>query len=30
MLYEIQDGKISRWTIYDDPTKAREAAGLTE
>jgi hypothetical protein len=30
MLYEIEGGKISRWTIYDDPEKALEAAGLSE
>ena len=30
MLYEVQDGKISRWTIYDDPADARKAAGLAE
>jgi hypothetical protein len=30
MLYEIEGGKISRWTIYDDPAKALEAAGLSE
>jgi ketosteroid isomerase-like protein len=30
MLYEIQGGKISRWTIYDDPHAALEAAGLRE
>src|SRR3954447_2832545 len=30
MLYEIQGGKISRWTIYDDPHAALEAAGLSE
>ncbi len=28
MLYEIHDGKISRWTVYDEPTEALEAAGL--
>jgi ketosteroid isomerase-like protein len=27
MLYETQGGKISRWTVYDDPNKALEAAG---
>jgi ketosteroid isomerase-like protein len=26
MLYEIHDRKISRWTIYDDPDAALEAA----
>jgi ketosteroid isomerase-like protein len=30
MLYEIEGGKISRWTIYDDPQVALEAAGLRE
>ena len=30
MLYKIQGGKISRWTIYDDPDAALEAAGLRE
>jgi ketosteroid isomerase-like protein len=30
MLYEIQGGKISRWTIYDDPHVALEVAGLRE
>ena len=30
MLYEIQDGKIARWTIYDDLPKALTAAGLSE
>ena len=30
MLYEIQGDKISRWTIYDDPHAALEAAGLSE
>jgi ketosteroid isomerase-like protein len=30
MLYEIQGGKISRWTIYDDPHAALEVAGLRE
>jgi len=30
MLYEIQGDKISRWTIYDDPHAALEAAGLRE
>ena len=27
MLYEIQGGKISRWTVYDDPSEALAAAG---
>ena len=30
MLYEIQSGKISRWTIYDDLREALEAVGLRE
>ena len=30
MLYEIHGDKISRWTIYDDPAEALEAAGLSE
>ncbi len=30
MLYEIERGKITRWTIYDDPQEALEAAGLRE
>ena len=30
MLYEIQRGKITRWTVYDDLHKALEAAGLRE
>lgn len=30
MLYEIHGGKISRWTIYDDPHAAFQAAGLRE
>jgi uncharacterized protein len=30
MLYEIEGGKISRWTIYDDPAKALEVVGLSE
>ena len=28
MLYALADGKICRWTIYDDPDTALEAAGL--
>ncbi|MDQ3572672.1 MAG: nuclear transport factor 2 family protein [Actinomycetota bacterium] len=27
MLYEIQNDVISRWTVYDDPAAALEAAG---
>ena len=30
MLYEINGDKISRWTIYDDPAEALEAAGLSD
>ncbi len=30
MLYEIEQGKISRWTIYDRPEEVLEAAGLEE
>ena len=30
MLYEVEGGKITRWTIYDDLRKALEAAGLSE
>jgi ketosteroid isomerase-like protein len=30
MLYELQAGKITRWTVYDDPHAANEAAGLSE
>jgi len=30
MLYEIEGGKISRWTIYDDPQVALEVAGISE
>jgi ketosteroid isomerase-like protein len=30
MLYEIERGKITRWTIYDDLREALEAAGLQE
>ena len=30
MLYEVHGGKITRWTIYDDPREALEAAGLSE
>jgi ketosteroid isomerase-like protein len=29
MLYEMQRGKITRWTIYDDLREALEAAGLS-
>jgi hypothetical protein len=30
MLYEMQRGKITRWTIYDDLREALEVAGLSE
>jgi len=30
MLYEVRAGKIQRWVIYDDPTRALEAAGLQD
>jgi ketosteroid isomerase-like protein len=30
MLYEMQNGKITRWTIYDDVREALETVGLTE
>ena len=30
MLYELRDGAIVRWTVYDDPARALEAAGLQE
>jgi ketosteroid isomerase-like protein len=30
MLYEIQGGTISRWTVYDDLQGALEAAGLSD
>jgi ketosteroid isomerase-like protein len=30
MLYEVEGGKITRWTIYDDLRKALEAVGLSE
>jgi ketosteroid isomerase-like protein len=29
MLYELEAGKITRWTIYDDPRAALDAAGVT-
>ncbi len=29
MAYELEEGKIVRWTIYDDPSDV-EAAGLSE
>jgi ketosteroid isomerase-like protein len=30
MLYELRDGAIVRWMVYDDPARALEAAGLRE
>jgi ketosteroid isomerase-like protein len=30
MLYEIKNGTITRWTIYDDLVEALEAVGLSE
>jgi uncharacterized protein len=30
MLYEFRGDKISRWTVYDEPAEALEAAGLRE
>jgi ketosteroid isomerase-like protein len=30
MLYELANGKIKRWTVYDDVPAALEAAGLKE
>ncbi len=30
MLYEIEGGQVTRWTIYDDLRQALEAAGLSE
>ena len=30
MLYEVQSGKITRWTIYDDLREALQAVGLRE
>lgn len=30
MLYEVQGGKITRWTVYDDLHQALKAAGLQE
>jgi ketosteroid isomerase-like protein len=29
MLYEVEAGKITRWTVYDDLSEALEAAGLS-
>ena len=29
-LYEVQGGKITRWTVYSDLSEALEAAGLRE
>ena len=28
MVYDVRDGRIVRWTVYDDPTAAAEAAGV--
>ena len=30
MLYEVRRGKVTRWTIYDEVSKALGAAGLSE
>lgn len=30
MLYEIEDAKITRWTVYDSLEAALEAAGVSE
>ena len=30
MLFELRDGLIVRWTVYDDPTAATEAAGIVK
>jgi uncharacterized protein len=30
MLYELREGKVIRWTIYDDLGQALEAVGLSE
>src|SRR5215211_1202734 len=30
MLFDIEGGQITRWTIYDDLHEALEAAGLSE
>ena len=29
-IYEIGNGKLTRWTVYDDVRKALEAVGLPE
>ena len=30
LLYEVDEGRIVRWTIYPDVAEALEAAGLRE
>ena len=30
MLYDVEDGRVTRWTIYDDVRRSLEAAGLSE
>ena len=30
MLYEVRDGQITRWTIFDDLPQALQAAGLRD
>ena len=30
MVYEVRGGKITHWTVFDDPRKALEAVGLSE
>ncbi len=30
MLYELRNGKVIRWTIYNDRSEALEAAGSSE
>jgi uncharacterized protein len=30
MVYEVKGGKITRWTVFDDPHKALEAVGLSD
>jgi ketosteroid isomerase-like protein len=29
-LFELREGRISRWLVYSDPAKALEAVGLSE
>jgi ketosteroid isomerase-like protein len=29
MLYDVRDGRMTRWTIYDDLSEALKAAGLS-